>query len=604
VIEEICLEACITRGSESSRGVALAGRLVLVNIGNHLHSSSPIFSVDRIRRRKVKCDEEKPCCKRCLSASRTCEGYGVWGGGKTGVTTGDPFNISLQSPNCISNHMMPFPIQGATADEMNYFDFFRRRTVTRLPGFFDSNLWDNIIFQASLNERAVLHAVVALASAHRSEEITHCTDRDFVLLKSSSPMNKHERFALQQYNKSINSLQEKFLSNNHRFLHAALITCMMFVCLDLLRGEYWLGYTHLLHGLNLLSQRSRPDEMSHNRNVITRPTEQYVDDCLIEAFVRINLQSAMFGLGTQHAYFAAQELKYHANLQIPHTFESIFVARQCLESIINTTFQLAEKRCSNISDATALAPHQRHVQESLACWLSTYEESLSSLRASGSPRTILGLELLRTYHTMTGIILVTCLAYPDESIFDSQLTAFRSIVNEVAQLIEVIEAFQKSPAVKKNCYLGNVEFTVDMGLIPLLHYTAMKCREPVTRRQAIELLRLTPQREGMWDGVVVARMATKVMEMEEEDFYRGFDFNVTAGSTGVRGSEPKERLQTLPLPVSRMFNQVKVKLVENMRGKAMLHCRRCIHEGGREYDVREVIIDIGHAGAEDILGYS
>ncbi|KAK3385315.1 hypothetical protein B0H63DRAFT_181546 [Podospora didyma] len=31
--------------------------------------------------RKVKCDEGRPACVRCVSTGRACDGYGIWGGG-------------------------------------------------------------------------------------------------------------------------------------------------------------------------------------------------------------------------------------------------------------------------------------------------------------------------------------------------------------------------------------------------------------------------------------------------------------------------------------------------------------------------------------------
>src|SRR5206468_3020953 len=33
------------------------------------------------RTRKVKCDEGRPACLRCVTTGRVCDGYGLWGGG-------------------------------------------------------------------------------------------------------------------------------------------------------------------------------------------------------------------------------------------------------------------------------------------------------------------------------------------------------------------------------------------------------------------------------------------------------------------------------------------------------------------------------------------
>ncbi|KAH8753266.1 hypothetical protein F5883DRAFT_574867 [Diaporthe sp. PMI_573] len=46
--------------------------------------------------RRVKCDEGWPGCQRCLSTRRTCDGYGVWGGG-TGLKASTPSNLQTQA---------------------------------------------------------------------------------------------------------------------------------------------------------------------------------------------------------------------------------------------------------------------------------------------------------------------------------------------------------------------------------------------------------------------------------------------------------------------------------------------------------------------------
>jgi hypothetical protein len=55
----------------------------------------------------------------------------------------------------------------------------------------------------------------------------------------------------------------------------------------------------------------------------------------------------------------------------------------------------------------------------------------------------------------------------------------------------------------------------DLGWIPPLHYTALKCRIHPARVHAVTLLSALPHRDGVWDSVLAARVATKVIELEE-----------------------------------------------------------------------------------------
>jgi hypothetical protein len=60
-------------------------------------------------------------------------------------------------------------------------------------------------------------------------------------------------------------------------------------------------------------------------------------------------------------------------------------------------------------------------------------------------------------------------------------------------------------------------FTFEMGIIPFLYFTAIKCRSPTVRRAAIHLLsKATPQREGLWDARLMANIAKRMMEIEED----------------------------------------------------------------------------------------
>ncbi|KAG5985519.1 hypothetical protein E4U54_006005 [Claviceps lovelessii] len=60
-------------------------------------------------------------------------------------------------------------------------------------------------------------------------------------------------------------------------------------------------------------------------------------------------------------------------------------------------------------------------------------------------------------------------------------------------------------------------FSADLGIVPPLYVVATKCREPRLRRQAIQLLRSSARREGMWDSELAANIGQWVMHIEESD---------------------------------------------------------------------------------------
>jgi len=60
-----------------------------------------------------------------------------------------------------------------------------------------------------------------------------------------------------------------------------------------------------------------------------------------------------------------------------------------------------------------------------------------------------------------------------------------------------------------------LDFSSDLGIVPVLYYVALNCRVIEIRLQALEMLESTPRREGMWDSRVVSLIIRRAMALEE-----------------------------------------------------------------------------------------
>ncbi|KAL9612703.1 MAG: hypothetical protein Q9167_002739, partial [Letrouitia subvulpina] len=58
-------------------------------------------------------------------------------------------------------------------------------------------------------------------------------------------------------------------------------------------------------------------------------------------------------------------------------------------------------------------------------------------------------------------------------------------------------------------------FCLDMSIIGPLFTVAHKCRDPILRRKAVKLLYSAPRQEGIWDGMITARVAERIVAIEE-----------------------------------------------------------------------------------------
>ncbi|KAK3322734.1 hypothetical protein B0H66DRAFT_515380 [Apodospora peruviana] len=465
--------------------------------------------------RRVRCDELRPACYRCVSTGRVCDGYGIWGGGGNAYGTAERL-ANIQAA------------QYARPQEEAALDFFRHKTSTKMPGVFRSNFWDTLVFQASFREPAVLHAVIALAATH----------------KRSTYLGNG------QYNKAIRHLRHHLEKKEDAYsLRVALISCMVFLCLDLLKGQFVTGRAHLQGGLQLLQElqerngvhasfdnkSSSPNGSDREQAVISVRRPESVDDHLVEAFTRLNVQSALFGQGSEYLYQIGQNDNCGQQYKIPAVFDSLNTARRHLDILLNGV-HLLSVQVSTTSVSSDLVRRKEHLQSSLVEWFTAFQSSLPKLSAGRTgaeqQRAYLGLPLLRLYHIMATIICATCLRESDETVFDSYTADFATILEQASDLWRRVARVMRLPTTaggSGGCFLTphpygggvDISFTVDMGFIPPLYYLALKCRVPKFRRYAIRFLEAAPHREGVWDGNVAAAVARRIMDVEEDGFYSG-----------------------------------------------------------------------------------
>lgn len=115
------------------------------------------------RKRRVKCDEGKPICRRCVTSGHTCVGYEL--------PDAAPITIMTSSPLWWRAH----PSAGAPPPaELELSSYFRQRLVTSGHDEFSLDLWRALVPQAADSQAAMWHATntaaaIALYRAHSAE---------------------------------------------------------------------------------------------------------------------------------------------------------------------------------------------------------------------------------------------------------------------------------------------------------------------------------------------------------------------------------------------------------------------------------------------------
>lgn len=466
----------------------------------------------------------------------------------------------MLTPNFLALRRNPFPIIGRqrpSEEESRYFEWFRCRTVKRLQGSFESYFWDTLVLGASFDEPAVLHAALALGSAHKRESMAGSCLPPTMLrrrrrrrssdeqgeqggggadkgkgkekdegdddgeMELVSVMDDEERFTLSQYSKSIRWLQPHFATETRASIRVALITCMVFICLEFLRGRYRTGAEHLRSGMKLLAKL---DE--HSGGPLNQ--REHADEWLIEAFEKLNLQANLLGQGTLSLHCAG---RHTSQIEpFPATFQNMREARKRLDYLLNDVAHLREQSRLHgrlwgdpSSEGSDLHGRRNGILADLETWSRIYRVSrvtiLSQMGRDGQASYI----MLNMYHTMALIMTSTSLQPGGEDAFDAYTEAFSSILNQSMSLRSLASAAvesQSSGSDDDSQFVrsyGNSPFILDWGWIPPLFFVAVKCRDHGIRGQAILMLKASMSKEGIWDSAMAAIVAEEVMRLEEGD---------------------------------------------------------------------------------------
>jgi hypothetical protein len=199
------------------------------------------------------------------------------------------------------------------------------------------------------------------------------------------------------------------------------------------------------------------------------------------------------------------------------------------------------------------APANLDPPEQLAAELKSHLDQLDAFAAAFQPilDTAIGDEgeivkpsalILSLYQKIT-VITLAILSNDSEMVYDDFLEDFKYVVRTCALLIASRDTTQQPQ---------NPRFTFEVGIVPPLHVVATKCRDPVVRREAIQLLFASPRQEGMWDSVLSARIGTWMTGCEEDgleppplDRSRHSSVSQASSPGGVRGSAGRSSYSNL-----------------------------------------------------------
>ena len=487
--------------------------------------------------------------------------------------------------------------------DLHYFDHFRHHAIQHLASPLDAGLWQNYILRISASKPAILHAISALSAQHELFLKNGHTDASRNILIKDPVVAyswKHYIHAIRQLHHGIPDA-----SNDRPTPDETIVTCLLLIFFEVLRGEYPTALMHLEAGLQIFSTHYPLVEMSS----VSEPNQDDPLKGLARIFRRLDIQASSY-LGDRSV--SAFSIPHHETTSGP--FRSSFVSQPSLEFVTiqnardaldehvariykftrspaqslqgnpllgsRRVFELKYDPIFHSGDAhwsglTKFLQEREHYLEALRAWAYAFEDFLrrsknATIQREGAPPNSFRDEeveqcaVIWISYLVTYITLSTCVE-PDESSYDGHITQFQEIVNH-AHSILLAEGATKSAA--------NRRLSLEMSVVHPLFITAFKCRDSTIRRRAISLLHISGQ-EGVYNGKMLARIAEHVVEHEECHGY------VDVAVERLSGAEPLPRT-----PPDTEW--VAVDSVEQDKGNAMI-----IPEFARVHGVHPDLSDPG-----------
>ena len=374
---------------------------------------------------------------------------------------------------------------------------------------------NSLIFQASHLNSAIRHAVVAAGSLDERLQINE------VLTCQNKDANQLHGFACSQYYKAIESFRQELDSESTELI---LMTCFIFICFEFLQGNDVGALTHLKSGLEILrrlyTEDLNPDRKQSNSNSISislpRSSAEGFRLYATELFTILDRTActwlAQHFVGTVSPM--PESLEYGSRLF--EGFSNVDEADNYLTRILNQIHCILPAGKLFREDATLPSPAPIPLQDlfstSLNNWSCAMEVFVARFHHALSVEDTHRCTTLQISHTVGSLMVMASCAPNEDDFFRASDPSFTYIVSTAASLLRPVnvmlnrEVFQRA---------GEI-FSFHEGTIQPLYFTAIKCRNPTIRQNALELLSTSPWREGAWDSAAMTRIAQRKIRCDVE----------------------------------------------------------------------------------------
>jgi hypothetical protein len=382
--------------------------------------------------------------------------------------------------------------------------------------YFDHELWNGFIVQASVAEPAIRHAMVALSILAEQRELrdvdetgivreTTLTDDEPAVLSFPAQIKETDPVALRSYIASVGRLSQ--LSSSPGTTDTVLLACILFVCIELLRGDAEAAIGHFKGGMAIIADYiSRPESSQSSRLAFDR-----VRNKMLPVFNRLEMLYALFGND------ASWEYPTTLSESVPDAFVSLENARDSLVNLLNLSLRFVQTMDVCRYEPSAIPASAFQEQTALRNRLLLWHQRFLAYRTRAASRftskDLYACNILEIQRLVAST-WVSVATTPFECSHDAHISGY----TEAVILAESLPALANLHA-QSDRYTRT--FTLDVEIVGPIHWISIKCRDPAIRRRAIGVLRGMHRHEGMWDSRMAAIIAERVVAVEEAGIETG-----------------------------------------------------------------------------------
>ncbi|ORY12287.1 hypothetical protein BCR34DRAFT_301712 [Clohesyomyces aquaticus] len=473
--------------------------------------------------RHVRCDESKPNCVRCTSTGRKCDGYAQ--------DEAPKFTSLRLNQVSLFQYTTSTPGNGAY-----YLEFYHHYVGCKLSTGFGKDFWSRTALQMARSEASVRYALVALSYLYKTEFLERGSLKH---ARSGLSRNTQPDALLFHYNKAIGCLVDRMAEASYS-PEVGLVTCLLFICIEFMRGDHRTSFSHLRSGLKLISEwhSKRLNTSSDQSTTLkfsltisndTRGSNSMIADHLLPVFIQTIPSALLYGVRMEDIFEIPIPRVYTYQV---NPFATFLEAQASFHELEIPTIQFLTAMATKLSLRYPITAHDLHCQSQLFQCLQAWFQSLQILenkRMESQENKRLASSLKVVYHST--YVALACALEIRQGLYDAYIADFKALIHHAKIVLGYMGLVAPSPLppsddeaplrategmIATSSPRVAANFTFEISLIPCLQVVATRCRCPVTRREALALLALNPPREALWDAEMHLVIAKRVIEIEEK----------------------------------------------------------------------------------------